>query len=131
MSGRSDEFREIAHSGGKVTIQVRTVPDKGRYGMIRWENSRPNTAAFFSIYALFPGVPIATAVLGGLVTNAEMAPCSPGAPGPVPGSIHVTIGSDSEGLFGRLCPSCDGYWRSNAPQVSAHTVECPDNRTTS
>ena len=107
MNGRSEEFREIAHSGGKVTIQVRTDPQKGRYGMLRWENSRPNAAAVFSIYALFPGVPVATAVLGGLG--------SPAYPEPVPGSIHVMIGSDSEGLFGRLCPSCNGYWRSNVP----------------
>lgn len=78
-----------------------------RRGATTWEHCRPNAAAMFSIYALPPGIPIATVSLGGIG--------SPIPRPPIPGCTEVFIGSDSEGLFGRLCPSCAGYWRSDSP----------------
>lgn len=102
-----EEFREIAHSGGQVTIQVRTDPVRGRICTLQWVHSRPVPAALFEIHVLYPGVPVGTAVMGGIGSPVDR--------GPVPGCIRVMIGSDSEGLFGRCCHACQGYWRSNAP----------------
>jgi hypothetical protein len=34
-------------------------------------------------------------------------------PPPIPGAYLVFIGSDSEGKFGRQCPACGDYWRSD------------------
>jgi hypothetical protein len=58
----------------------------------------------FGVYALPQGIVLCQAELGGIG--------SPLNPPAVPGGCYlVFIGSDSEGLFGRHCPACNGYWR--------------------
>lgn len=97
------DFREIAHSGGKVTIRSR-LDDRGRRAyQLEWTHSRPNPAGLFAIYALRQGVPVAPLPLGGVG--------SPMPPPPFPGCFQVFIGSDSEGMYGHHCPGCNGYWR--------------------
>jgi hypothetical protein len=99
------EFREVAHTGGKFTLTV-VADEKGalRYSP-GWSHNRPTAAAIFAIYALPPGIPIEQLPLGGI--GSRMPQPS------VPGSVPVFIGSDNEGMFGRQCPNCFGYWRTH------------------
>jgi hypothetical protein len=101
-----EEFREIAHSGGKVIIRI--GPDaQGRRGYQQtWTNDRPVASALFAIYSLAQGVPVCGLPLGGIG--------SPMPNPPFPGCYMVFIGSDSEGKFGHECPACRGYWRDGA-----------------
>jgi len=99
------EFREIAHSGGKVTITIKIDDKLGRLYQTKWEHCRPVAAAIFAVYALPPGLVLCHINLGGMGSRQD--------PPPIPGAYQVFIGSDSEGKFGRQCPACGGYWRSN------------------
>jgi hypothetical protein len=99
------EFREVAHSGGTVTVTV-SADDQGRARYQQtWSHCRPVAAVIFAVYALPQGVPLCQINLGGIGSKQD--------PPPVPGAYQVFIGSDSEGRFGRQCPACDGYWRSD------------------
>jgi hypothetical protein len=60
------------------------------------------------VYALPPGIVISQLKLGGVG--------SPIDPPPIPGCYQVFVGSDSEGKYGRECPACEGYWRSDLGQ---------------
>lgn len=105
------EFQEIGHSGGKVRFTVKTTPEHGRKYSIGWSHSAPRPSALFAVWALPQGVAVAGIKMGGIGT--------PWNDPPVPGCFPVMIGSDSQGHFGHQCPSCRGYWRSNA------AVMCP------
>ena len=106
------EFREVAHSGGKLTITVKLDGNGRRFYQLQYSHCRAGRAAFFAVYALPPGIVVEQMMLGGLGS----IPNSPR----VPGCYQVFIGSDSEGRFGRQCPDCSGYWRSD---LDAHF--CP------
>jgi hypothetical protein len=112
MSDRTD-FQAVGHSGGQVTIRVGT-DEQGRRGyQLTWQHCRPVAAAMFGVYALPQGIVFCQAELGGMG--------SPMKTPPVPGGCYlVLIGSDSEGLFGRQCPACNGYWRGEV-----HARFCP------
>ncbi len=101
----SKEFRTVPHSGGTVTITVSQDPTTGhkRYAL-SWHHQRANRGGLFAVYALPPGLVISQMNLGGIG--------SPVDPPPVPGCYQVFIGSDAEGRYGRQCPACNGYWRS-------------------
>ena len=103
MSNRPD-FQAVGHSGGQVTISVRK-DELGRRGyQLSWQHCRPVPAAMFGVYALPQGIVFCQAELGGIGGRTETPP--------VPGGCYlVFIGSDREGLFGRTCRSCNGYWR--------------------
>jgi hypothetical protein len=99
------EFREVAHCGGKVTITVKIDATGRQVYQQTWEHCRPNAATLFAVYALPPGLVICQINLGGIGSRQD--------PPPIPGAYQVFIGSDSEGKFGRQCPACDSYWRSD------------------
>ena len=103
------DFRTIAHSGGTVTIDVSLDPttSRKRY-QLTWNHCRPNAGGLFAVYALPPGIVISQMNLGGIG--------SPMEPPPIPGCYQVFVGSDSEGKYGRQCPACNGYWRSELGQ---------------
>jgi hypothetical protein len=102
----AEEFREIAHSGGKLTIRI-GADQQGRRGyQLTWQHQRPVAAGIFAIYALAQGIPVSQIRMGGIG--------SPNDPAPFPGCFYVIIGSDSEGLYGHACPICEGYWRDEA-----------------
>ncbi len=99
------EFREVAHCGGKVTITV-TIDGEGRRRyQLTWSHCRPVRAVIFAVCALPPGIVLCQINLGGIGSRQD--------PPPIRGAYQVFIGSDSEGNFGRQCPSCGGYWRSD------------------
>src|SRR5258708_2990302 len=101
----TEEFKEIAHSGGQLIIRVGKDADGRRGYQLTWQNSRPVAAGIFAIYALPPhGIPVCQAKLGGMGSPLPAAP--------IAGCFLVFIGSDSEGLYGRQCPDCGGYWRN-------------------
>ena len=101
---RASEFEEIAHSGGKVTFHVVTQPDGRRAYQVKWEHSRLVQSAVMAVYALPQGIVVDKIQLGGIG--------QPWNTPPTADCVPVFIGSDSEGKFGRQCPACSGYWRS-------------------
>jgi hypothetical protein len=88
-----------------VTITVTIDAAGRRMYQLGWTHCRPVPAVLFAVYALPPGIPVAQMNLGGIGSVSN--------PPPIPGCYPVYIGSDSEGRFGRQCPICDGYWRSD------------------
>jgi len=99
------EFREIAHSGGQIVIGVKVDASGRRMYQLTWQHCRPVAAVVFAVYALPSGLVLCQINLGGIGSVQD--------PPPMPGAYQVFIGSDSEGKFGRQCPSCGGYWRSD------------------
>ena len=104
------EFEEITHSGGKITVNIRT-DEQGRRGYQQtYSGSRPNAMSMIAVWALQQGIPIASVNLGGIGDQQD--------PPPVGGCYMIMIGSDSHGMFGHHCPACSGYWRSGPwPQL--------------
>jgi hypothetical protein len=104
MNRRAEEFQEIAHSGGKITLAIRTDADGRRGYQMQLTHNRPNPSAIIGIYALREGIPVGSIRLGGIG--------DPWNPPPHPSCIAVLVASDSTGHFGHSCPACKGYWRS-------------------
>lgn len=101
----SEEFKEIAHCGGKYTLNVITDGEGRRCYNVGCSHSSPRPASIMMIYALEQGIPIGTARMGGLSDAA-------GTPQQV-NHYQILIGSDSHGCFGHSCPRCQGYWRTH------------------
>ena len=56
--GSQDEFPEIAHSGGKITLDVE-VDEQGNVGYsMGYSHSRPTPVTLIQVYALPQGVPV-------------------------------------------------------------------------
>jgi len=102
-----EEFRQVAHSGGRITIKTSTRPDGRRMYQLEYEHCRPVASGLFGVHVVPPGIPVATASLGGIGAPID--------PGPVPGNVSVFIVSDSEGMWGAQCQRCGAYWRSGSP----------------
>lgn len=100
-----NDFKEIAHSGGKVTFNIVSDANGRKSYQITYSGSRPVPMRMFAIYATQDGEPVANIQMGGVG--------SPWNPPPDPSCRPVLISSDSEGLFGHQCPGCAGYWRSD------------------
>lgn len=100
----NEDFREIAHSGGKITFTIGSDAQGRRGYQISVSSSRPVPVVMIAVYALPQGVPVGSIQLGGIGT--------PWNPPPFPGCYPVMIQSDSHGQFGHHCPQCRGYWRS-------------------
>jgi len=107
------DFQPVGHSGGTVTIRIGRDANGRRGYQLTWQNSRPVPAAMFGVYALPQGIVFCQAELGGIGSPIKQ-PVVPG------GCYLVFIGSDSDGMFGRQCPRCGGYWRG-----VAHATYCP------
>lgn len=110
-----DEFQEIGHCGGQVTVKV--VTKDGRRGVsFGLRHSTPKPAAWFAVHALPQGISVGTIQLGGIG--------QPWNPAPHPTCLPVFIASDSTGLFGHTCPACASYWRSKSVP-SVWPLTCP------
>lgn len=103
MSNKT-ELEEIAHTGGKVTFNVKIDAEGSVSYSVGWTHSRPTPATVFAVYAIPQGVAVGDIRLGGIGT--------PWNQPPLPGCYPVFISSDSTGMFGHQCPSCKGYWRA-------------------
>jgi hypothetical protein len=115
--GMDQDFREIAHSGGKITFTIKT-DEQGRHSyQIGFASSHPVPMTMIAVYAIPQGVPVSSINLGGIGQAWN--------PPPFPGCYPVMIQSDNHGKFGHHCPQCDGYWRSGpwpnlCPYCNAH-----------
>jgi len=99
-----EDFREIAHSGGKIIFDISVDPDGRPKFRVTVTGSRPVPMKTFGIYALPQGIPFGDLYIGGIG--------QPWNPAPHPSCLPVFIASDSEGYFGHQCPDCGKYWRS-------------------
>jgi hypothetical protein len=105
--GRVNDFDEIALSGERI----RFTREQG--GMsLRFEHSRPEPVSSYLVCASTSGELL------------DEVPCpsmgAPLPPHPEP-SILVCMISDREGMFGRLCPRCNLYFRT----ACAGETHCP------
>jgi len=67
LDPRETDFKEIGHSGGKITFSIK-VDDQGHPSyQIGWSSNRPVPAVIFAIYALPQGIPVGVLQLGGIV----------------------------------------------------------------
>ena len=116
MPTAQDDFREVAHCGGKVTFRV-TTDDKGTPSyQIEYSGSSPTPMSLIAVYALPQGIACGDIQLGGIGV--------PWNPPPFSDCLPVFIGSDSHGRFGHKCPNCNGYCRSSAAP-SRYPMTCP------
>jgi hypothetical protein len=92
------DFREIAHSGGKITFDIHSDAEGKKQFRVTFTGSRPVPMSMFAVYALPQGIPVGDIQLGGIG--------QPWNPPPHRSCIPVFIASDSEGLFGHECPDC-------------------------
>jgi hypothetical protein len=104
------ELEEIAHTGGKVTFDVKVEEGRVSYA-VGWSHQAPTAATVFGVFAIPQGAAVAWIDMGGIGT--------PWNPPPVPGCYPVFIASDQTGMFGHQCPACKGYWRA------MHSTLCP------
>lgn len=116
-SKSSQEFQEIAHCGGRITISTETDERGHRLVAFGFRHSSPTAAALFAISADEIGNPLGMIELGGLVSRGSDDP-------PAMQGYTVFIASDSEGMFGHQCPRCNGYWRSRGAP-SKWRMTCP------
>jgi hypothetical protein len=98
------ELVEVAHSGGRITFRIRREDDGRLSYQMGVSGDRPNPMSLYALYALPQGIPVCDLQMGGLGQA--------WSPPPFPGCFSVFLVSDSTGLFGRQCPSCNGYWRT-------------------
>ena len=110
------EFTEISHCGGQYTVKIHTDKEnQSRYYQVGFRGSSPH-ATLWGIYALPPGIPVATMQFSGIGGTCN--------PPPIPNCYLVIIGTDSHGMFSHQCPMCHGYWRTN--RGSPHwRMTCP------
>lgn len=113
----SDEFQEIAHCGGQITISTQTDERGHRLVAFGVRHSAPVPAAWFAMVADELGRPLGTMELGGLADPVDGSP-------PAMQGYTIFIASDSEGMFGHQCPRCKGYWRSRGAP-SRWSMTCP------
>jgi hypothetical protein len=112
-----EDFQEIAHCGGRVTIIIKCDADGQRSYAERLQHSRPGPAAWVGIYALAPqGIPVLDFKMGGIN--------QPWDPQPPPSCFAVLLGSDSRRCWGHQCLSCQGYFR-NGQHSALYPLTCP------
>jgi hypothetical protein len=62
----TEDFREIAHSGGKIIFDISVDRDGRTQYRVTFTGSRPVPMSMFAIYALPQGIPVAEIQLGGI-----------------------------------------------------------------
>jgi len=103
------EFQEIAHSGGKIEFKFEQ-PDAVSFG---FTHAGSFGMSLFQVGVSLDGKRLEYLPLGGLDTR------PPEPPSPV---IPVFVISDREQCFGRTCPKCHSYFRTDRP---APILRCP------
>ncbi|MCE4225915.1 hypothetical protein HCU64_19360 [Methylobacterium sp. C25] len=113
------DFKEIGHSGGRITFRISTDEAGNRGFSVAWSHSRPTPAAIVGIHALEQGIPVIAFNMGGIGQLWD--------PPPPKGCLPVFLCSDSHGKFGHKCDQCSGYWRSSAfPRVCPYCGNMPE-----
>ncbi len=102
-----DDFKEIAHSGGIIEFNRE---EKGL--SISISNSNPGASSLYQVSVTPEGKITGSATLGSVaeINQYNLK------------SISAWIISDQNGLFGRTCPECKSYFRTDSP---ANPTYCP------
>lgn len=112
-----EEFQEVENCGGKFKIKILKEGDQLSFST-SYESSNPFNMSVYGVYALYPqGIPVGVFNLGGI--NQGFQPQSPHE-----SCLSIFMLSDRQGFFGRLCPSCQKYFRTKTPSASK-AVTCP------
>jgi hypothetical protein len=112
-----DDFREIAHCGGRIVFRIERLEDGRRTYSISVHHDRPTPAAIIGIYALAPeGIPVGDFRIGGIGQIAD--------PPPSETAMAVFLGSDSRTCWGHECGECGGYFR-NGQHPAIYPLTCP------
>jgi hypothetical protein len=112
-----EDFQEIAHCGGRVTIQISCDAQNQRSYALGFTHSRPTPASWIGIYVQAPhGNPVADFRMGGMGQEFD--------PPPPQGCYPVFLGSDSRQCWGHQCPRCQGYFR-NGVHPAIYPLTCP------
>lgn len=108
------DFQPVRHYGGKVTFNYEDKDGERQY-QVGLSGSNPFPMRVFALYVLIePRLVLDVVPLRGI-----------GAPMPAPRlqpSLLVFVVSDREGFFGKLCPRCNGYFRT---QAAIQETRCP------
>jgi hypothetical protein len=98
------QFEMVPHTGGKLSI----VPSENTIG---FQNQSNHATAVFQLgFSLVDGT-LTYVPFGGLGTN--------NMPN---GAIPIYVFSDKEGHFGKTCPKCNGYFRTDS---AGEEIYCP------
>lgn len=103
------EFQEIAHSGGKIELHF----EQSKGVSLGFTHSGGFGMSLFQMGVTLDGKKLEYWPLGGL----DMRPPEPPSP-----FVPVFIISDREQSYGRTCPKCRSYFRTDRP---APVLRCP------
>ncbi len=104
------DFQPVKHTGGKVTFHFEDK-DGERLYQVQFEGANPYPTSLFALHVTLPQrIPLPVIHL------------AKPSPPPFNPSILVFIASDREGFFGKVCPRCKRYFRTDA--AISHTW-CP------
>lgn len=110
------DFEPVKHSGGKITFNFLDKDGQRQY-RVCFTGANPYPMALFAMHVLRdPRVPLGVVRLGGIG--------DPIPPPPVQPSVLVFVASDREGFFGKLCPRCKRYFRTDAAIEHAWCPYC-------
>jgi hypothetical protein len=102
------DFEEIAPSGAQVVFMFQKGPAGEPTYSFKWSSSAPRVA-LLGVYALQNQ----RVAVGDFDLSGGMG--VPWNPPPAAGCVPVLIATDQEGLWGRVCPNCEQYWRARHP----------------
>ena len=108
------DFREIAHSGGKITFRIKTDEQGRQSYQIGVASSRPGPMSMIAVYAIAQGVPVASINLGGIGQDWN--------PPPFPGCYPVMIQSDSHGKLGIIAHNATATGEAALGPICVHTA---------
>lgn len=114
--GRHREFQEIAHSGLNIAFDIETR-DGTRGFVVEAKAVTRNAVSFTGVYVTIDGHILTGFMPATLSTTNDPPP-------PTSDSVPVIFASDREGMYGRECPRCHGYFRSESVAVWWKTI-CP------
>jgi DNA-directed RNA polymerase subunit RPC12/RpoP len=102
-----EDFQEIAHSGGKITVRFNPPSSIS----LKFEHCAPGGMALFQIGVSADGAKMEYWPIYGV-----------GSPTPEPFMMPTFVISDRQQLWGKTCPKCKSYFRTNALGT---TMLCP------
>jgi hypothetical protein len=102
---KNEQFQEVGHAGGTLVIRFE-AGEHGHPGGVgtRFSFSRPSPCSVMQMGASLDGLVLAFWPVYGVDSR------TPPEPSPM---VPVLLISDREGMWGRTCPKCAAYFRTN------------------
>ncbi|WP_312475758.1 hypothetical protein [Neobacillus sp.] len=98
------QFEIVPHTGGKISI----VPSENSIG---FQNQKDHATAVFQLGLSLVDGSVTYVPFGGIGTTTMPK-----------GAIPIYVFSDKEGYFGKSCPACKGYFRTDS---GGEEIYCP------